>query len=336
MNAFGTYQTSASFAVSYSSNDAASGVANVHLWVETPGAGSYSDLGVWTSGDTYTATAGEGLYQFYTVATDNAGNVESAPVAAHASTTLDTGLQGFAISSPTSGATLNTSTVTISGTASDTTSGLQKVEVQIDSSSTWNLASTSDSFADWSYQTTLADGSHTITAKVTDNAGNTETTSVTFTVQSIVETQLTVKITPTTYNKDNPQTLTITGTLTDANSNPLADQQVTLWYDQGTPQNWIQIDPKATISTDSKGVYSYDWTTLPSNLANGFYVIEARFALNSPYQSTFADTRTPGNGDSLNVLPEYAFGALAALGACFIGFVVFKKRSNLPHLRLHI
>ena len=93
--------------------------------------------------------------------------------------------------------------------------------------------------------------------------------------------------------------------------------------------------PPEIINTDSKGAYSYDWTTLPSNLANGFYVIEARFALNSPYQSTFADTRTPGNGDSLNVLPEYAFGALAALGACLIGFVVFKKRSNLPHLRLH-
>ena len=261
MNTLATYETSASFAISYSSNDATSGVANVSLWVETPGSSSYSDLGAWTSGDTYTATAGEGIYQFYTIATDNAGNVESAPNTAQASTILDTGLEGLTISSPTSGATVTTSTVTISGTASDTASGIQKVEVQIDSSSMWNLASTSDSFADWSYQTTLADGSHTITAKVTDNAGNTETTSVTFTVQSIVETQLTVKITPTTYNKDNPQTLTITGTLTDSNSNPLADQPITLWYNQGTPQNWIQIDPQATINTDSKGAYWYDWTS---------------------------------------------------------------------------
>ena len=42
-------------------------------------------------------------------------------------------------------------------------------------------------------------------------------------------------------------------------------------------------------------------------------------------------TSDPSN--ELNVLPEYVSGALAALGACFGGFLIFKKRSSLPQLR---
>jgi len=30
-------------------------------------------------------------------------------------------------------------------------------------------------------------------------------------------------------------------------------------------------------------------------------------------------------------VPEYTWGGLAALGSCFVGLIVFKKRSSLPH-----
>jgi hypothetical protein len=32
-------------------------------------------------------------------------------------------------------------------------------------------------------------------------------------------------------------------------------------------------------------------------------------------------------------LSEYTLVGLAALGACFVGFAVFKKRSSLPHFK---
>ncbi|MGA3110999.1 MAG: hypothetical protein ABSE15_03095, partial [Candidatus Bathyarchaeia archaeon] len=151
-----------------------------------------------------------------------------------------------------------------------------------------------------------------------------------------INTRLTVAISPTTYDKNNPnpETITISGTLTDVSSNPLTGQTITLWCNDG--HDWVQIDPASTVTTITGGAYSYAWKDCPTTLPNGYYVIEARFAQNDPYQSSYADTNTTGNGNNLNVLPEYAIGALAALGACLAGFAVFKKRSSLSNLKLHI
>lgn len=63
-----------------SADTGGSGVASVALFVRTPGAGSFVNSGLTPSGNTFTYTfAQSGLYEFYTVATDGAGNVESAP-----------------------------------------------------------------------------------------------------------------------------------------------------------------------------------------------------------------------------------------------------------------
>ena len=42
---------------------------------------------------------------------------------------------------------------------------------------------------------------------------------------------------------------------------------------------------------------------------------------------------TPGGTGGFFVVPEYALGGLAALGACFVGFAAFKKRSSLQHFK---
>jgi hypothetical protein len=154
--------------------------------------------------------------------------------------------------------------------------------------------------------------------------------SVSF-VSDAINTKLTVFISPAIYDTNNPHTINIHGTLADGSSTPLAGQTVTVWYNVG--QNWIQIDQTTPIITTATGDYSHNWQDYPTNLPNGYYVIEALFEQDGPYQSSQADTNTTGNGVNLNVLPEYVFGSLAALGACFVGFVVFKKRSSLPHFK---
>ncbi|MBN1593504.1 MAG: choice-of-anchor D domain-containing protein, partial [Candidatus Coatesbacteria bacterium] len=74
--------TSAPFNVEYTNGDETSGVAQTDLWYRL-------DEGAWTLGGTWTpdtkaafsfdASEGPGTYDFYTIATDFAGNVEDAP-----------------------------------------------------------------------------------------------------------------------------------------------------------------------------------------------------------------------------------------------------------------
>jgi hypothetical protein len=107
---------------------------------------------------------------------------------------IDTTPPIVAISSPSDDATLNTATVVVSGISSDTIgSGVQKVEVSIDSGS-YTLAYGTTA---WSFTTSeLSIGSHTITAKATDIAGNTATTStITITVAP-----LTLVLSSTSYS----------------------------------------------------------------------------------------------------------------------------------------
>ncbi|MBA7631070.1 hypothetical protein ES703_38597 [subsurface metagenome] len=91
------------------------------------------------------------------------------------------------IQSPTQGATVS-DTITISGVASDDVA-LSKVEVKIDSGA-YELAT---GLANWSYSwntKSVLNGSHTITARATDNAvvPNTSTDSVTVTVDNPTDT----------------------------------------------------------------------------------------------------------------------------------------------------
>ena len=94
----------------------------------------------------------------------------------------DTTPPTVSISSPTSGSYVKTATVAVSDSASDSGSGVAKVEVQVDGGA-FSLATGTTS---WSFTTAaLSDGSHSVTAKATDNAGNSATsTSVTFTVDT--------------------------------------------------------------------------------------------------------------------------------------------------------
>jgi hypothetical protein len=90
---------------------------------------------------------------------------------------------GDTISGPSTGVTVN-----VAGTASDNSggSGIQKVEVQVGTANPFRLATatgTGGSWSTWSASDTVTTaGSHTITARATDNAGNTRDTAITVTV----------------------------------------------------------------------------------------------------------------------------------------------------------
>ena len=79
------------------------------------------------------------------------------------------------------------STANVAGTSGDTHSGIEKVEVQIDSGS-WHLATGTTSWSISLDTTGVSSGSHTITARATDNNDNTATTSVNVMVDNVAPT----------------------------------------------------------------------------------------------------------------------------------------------------
>ena len=102
---------------------------------------------------------------------------------------------------------------------------------------------------------------------------------------------------------------------------------ITFAYHDGHGWNTIE---GIEATTGIGGSYSADWA-VPSTLANDFYPIKAIFSgdsSGSAPQYTSSEAVTTSEGQGLLVVPEYVFGALAALGTCVGSFVVFKKRRS--------
>ncbi len=106
-------------------------------------------------------------------AADTSGNFKEASVTVTYTLSTDTTPPSIIISSPTSSQTFTTSTITVSGTASDNVA-LSKVEVKV-GTGTWQLASGT---ASWTKSVTLASGSNTITARAIDTSANLKESSV--------------------------------------------------------------------------------------------------------------------------------------------------------------
>ncbi|MDA9504154.1 hypothetical protein XI09_05105 [Bradyrhizobium sp. CCBAU 11386] len=163
-----------------------------------------------------TAALLDGSHSFTAKATDNAGNttttsavtatVDTTPPTAAISTTIttDTG----ATATITSGGTTKDNTLGLSGTVSDA-NGVSSVQVYDGATP---LGPATISSGNWSYTTAaLLDGSHSFTAKVTDNAGNTTTTSaVTATVDTLAPTLTGIVATPATANLNAGKTVNLT------------------------------------------------------------------------------------------------------------------------------
>jgi len=102
-----TLLTTRAFSVPYvASDEGGSGLLNVELWYRFDGNAwvLYATMSG-TSTDPVAFTAGQdGLYEFYTRARDNAGNLEAAPATPDAFVTIDATAPHFLGSSPTAGA----------------------------------------------------------------------------------------------------------------------------------------------------------------------------------------------------------------------------------------
>jgi len=167
--------------LSWSAPASSGGSAITNYWVyRGTASGSLSldaTLGnVLTYTDT-TVTNGVTYYYQMTAVNSIGEGPRSEEVSATPATTSDTTQPTVTITSPQSGATLDTTTVTVSGTAADDV-GLARVEISADGT-TWILATGTTS---WTGTLTLGEGTRTIYARATDPSGNIGTASVTVTI----------------------------------------------------------------------------------------------------------------------------------------------------------
>ena len=215
-----------------------------------------------------TAALLDGSHSFTAKATDNAGNttttsavtatintgqVDTTPPTETISTTIitDTG----ATTTITSGGVTKDNTLGLSGTVSDA-GGVSSVQIY-DGATLLGPATVSS--GNWSYTTAaLLDGSHSFTAKATDNAGNTTTTSA---VTATVDTTPPTETISTTINTDTGATATITsGGVTKDNTLGLSGTV----SDAGGVSS-VQVYDGATLlgpATVSSGNWSYTTAAL--------------------------------------------------------------------------
>ena len=117
----------------------------------------------------------QGTNLFVITVNDSAGNTVTYTL----TIVYDAGHPTVVITSPTSGSYNNTGIVTVKWTAGDAISGIAKVEISTDGTIWTDVTGiNSDTLA-------LSDGSHTVYVRAKDNAGNTNMTSVTFTVDTL-------------------------------------------------------------------------------------------------------------------------------------------------------
>ena len=193
------------------------------------------------------------IYYYKVEAFNDAG---ASGMSDYVSVVIDLTPPNVAVTSPADSAILSDSTPLISGTASDATSSIRDVYVQIDTG-VFVEAATSNGWATWSYTPpALAAGEHTATARATDGGGMQSTDSVVFTVDA-VDPSVSIN-SPADGSLLSGATPTISGTASDTN---------------GISKVEVKID--ATGYATASGTTSWSYTS-PSSLSDGPHTIYAR------------------------------------------------------------
>lgn len=157
------------------------GVARVEVSVDGGAAKVASGTTAWSTAVTTTAYA-NGTHTLTARAYDAAGNATSASVSfTVANAAADTTAPTVAITTPSSGTTVGHQ-VAVAGTAADGT-GVSSVAVRLDGGA-YQSASGTSSWTASIDASAATDGSHTVTARATDPAGNVSTTSTTISIAS--------------------------------------------------------------------------------------------------------------------------------------------------------
>jgi hypothetical protein len=197
----------------------------------------------------------DGAHTVTARAKDAAGNATMASVR-FTSSNADTTPPVVSISAPSGGATVG-GTVSVSGTASDT-GGLAGVSVSVDGGLPQPATGTA-SWTDGVDTTSLADGTHTVTARAIDTSGNAATASISVNVQNADTTAPSVQIASPVAGATLSGAATVSGNASD-------NVQVA-----GVA---VSVDGGGFSSAQGTSAWSYALST--TSLSNGAHTISVR------------------------------------------------------------
>ena len=180
-----------------------------------------------------------------------------------------------------------------------------------------------NSFVAWTQigTITIASPSATTTTAIINGPGK---ITANFATATQNPTHLTVQCVPAEVGLN--QQTTINGFLTDKNNNPLKSKTIIFtWSPIANSLGWTGI---GQATTDANGYYTFTWTT---NIPVGSYFVMAQFEGDTTYRCNSA---VAANGDtSLVVVPEYALGALLALGCMLCKLCCLQKTQQPTPLK---
>ncbi|MBF0559753.1 MAG: putative Ig domain-containing protein, partial [Nitrospirae bacterium] len=243
-----------------------------------------------TSTGTFSGTPSSGSVGTYQVTITATNGIPSDDTQVITITVLPASSLSVAITSPAKGAAVSSLT-SITGTASG--SGLTSVQVQVtdgtyylQSSGTFSTTAawlTASGTTSWSLNTSsvswIDNDTYTISARAVDSAGNYTNPSLSSESFSIsvptsqTNTTLSLTFNPTSLRAGG--SVTISGTLVDANNNPIASQSVKLYITPpSTTSNPNPTVTTMTLTTNSSGNFSSSTQTFSTA---GVYMVEGRF-----------------------------------------------------------
>ncbi|HXU11693.1 MAG TPA: Ig-like domain-containing protein, partial [Candidatus Binatia bacterium] len=259
------------------------GVAGVQFFVDGSAVGSEDTTSPYSVAWNTTAVS-NGSHSLTARARDAAGNQKTSTavtVTVSNAPPPDTTPPTVSITSPASGATVS-GTTTVSASASDDV-GVSGVQFFVDGSVVGSEDTTSPYSVAWN-TTAVSNGSHSLTARARDSAGN-QTTSAAVTVT--VSNAPPADTTPPTVSITSPASgATVSGTTTVSAS---ASDNV------GVAGVQFFVDGSAAGSEDTTSPYSFAWNT--TTVANGSHSLTARARDAAGNQTTSATvTVTVSNG----------------------------------------
>jgi hypothetical protein len=297
--------------VNYSASDGAGlGLNKVELYAKAPGESGFSKVATdstpaATGSFNYSASAGDGTYRFYTIASDKAGNAEGAPASADSETLLDTQRPESAASSP---ALSSSTTIQISYTASDA----KEVELWVQkpgaSDYSFVASDTTPASPTFDYGATGGDGTYRFYTRARDAAGNYEEAPAAADTATILDTSSPNSSAASPSTSSNT-TFAVTYTASDGSGAGL--DRVELWVRPPTSTSFSKVT--SDLAPGTSGSFSYT-----ANAGDGSYSFSTVAQDKGGNRETMPST--PDSTTVLSTVPVYNFS----------GF--FRPVENLPTL----